>query len=132
MRLSTLFDVKKRMTLYARAGDDMIKALSTVLKIDPNETEARCTVEIAELLAPLCREVLLGNCYGGGSFTPPISVSAIGLGSSTTWHGCPDLRLRAGSPGPELNIILPNNSPAHVSCSTNPCGGTDVSTSKRT
>ena len=111
LRLSTIFDAKKSMTLYARDGENIKKALSTVLKIEPNETEARCVVAITELLAPLCREVLLGNYYGEESFTPPISASAIGLGSLTTWHGCPDLRLRAGSPGPELNIILPNNSP---------------------
>ena len=111
IHVSTLLDVEKSIKLYNKAGDDIKKVLSTPWKLDPNQRKARCAVDIGGLLAPLCREVLLENRYGGELFAPPITVSSLGLGSPTTWHGCPDLRLRPASPGPELNIILPNNSP---------------------
>ena len=56
---------------------------------------------------PVRKEIGRGREMGNNRvqcppFIPPISVSAIGLGSPTTWHGCPDLRLRAGSPGAEF------------------------------
>ena len=109
-RLSTLVDVEKCETLYTTASDDIKKVLSTSLN-DESQTEARCAVELADIIAPLCREVLIENRYNGESFSPPIRMSSLGLGSSMTWHGCPDLRLRATSPGPEVNILISTSLP---------------------
>ena len=101
IRLSALVDVEKCVKLYSEAGDEIKKALSTSLKYD-NQSEVVCAVELAGLVAPLCREVLLENRYGGESFPLPIRTSSLGLGSPLTWHGSPDLRLRGTSPGPEF------------------------------
>ena len=109
-RLSTLVDVEKCETLYTTASDDIKKVLSTLLN-DKSQTEARCAVELAEIIAPLCREILIENRYNGESFSPPIRMSCLGLGSSMTWHGCPDLRLRATKPGPEINILISTSLP---------------------
>ena len=99
-------DVEKSVKLYSKAGDEIKKALSTSLK-DDNQSEARCAVELAGLVAPLCREVLIENRYGGEIFAPPIRMSSLGLGSPMTCHGYPDLRLQAASPGPDVNILIP-------------------------
>ena len=107
-RLSTLVDVEKCETLYTKASDDIKKVLSTSLN---DESQARCAVELADIIAPLCREVLIENRYNGESFSPPIRMSSLGLGSSMTWHGCPDLRLRATNPGPEVNILISTSLP---------------------
>ena len=59
----------------------------------------------SKILAPLCNEVILERMYREDLerilHPPTLTYGDIGLGTTNTWHGTPDIRVRAG----EVNFL---------------------------
>ena len=59
----------------------------------------------SNILAPLCNEVILERTYREDleriPHPPTLTYGDIGLGTTNTWHGTPDIRVRAG----EVNFL---------------------------
>ena len=71
----------------------------------PNFPESEKTILIADILVPLCNEVILERRYQEYLERIPhpstLTYGDIGLGARNTWHGTPDMRVRVG----EVNLL---------------------------
>ena len=74
---------------------------------DFKESEKSILLDVcSDIVVPLCNEVILERMYREDLTQLPQHPSAltygnIGLGTSNTWHGTPDIRVRAG----EVNFL---------------------------
>ncbi len=101
MKLHSLIDKCKQG--FAAQKKDVQGAFDTLI-FKRDEPEIHTVRDIATALAPFCSSIVTDKPYYSTSSI--VTSSPIGLGSSDTWHGSPDMRLQAKGLGDATNMLV--------------------------